>query len=73
VKSNAARVMGLIFGMNLLSYQALPFALISKSGLTGPEEGDTEIDQDALGNLPEGHFHYRPFESKEGRQDGNEI
>ena len=53
VKSRAIRVIGLILGMNFVSYQSAPFELEQREPGDHPgQEGNAEIDEDALGDLP---------------------
>ena len=53
VNSSAMSVIGLIRGMNTLSYQSRPFAPDQDEPREHPgEERDAEVDEHALGDLP---------------------
>ena len=73
VKSRAIRVMGLIRGMNFVSYQSFPLSLSRvKRVMHAGEEGDAQIDEDALGDLADGDVDGRALQPEPGGQDGDE-
>ncbi len=66
-------VIGLMRGMNFVSYQVLPFSLSSANRVMMPgQERDAEIDEDALGDLAHGDIDGRSREPEPGREDGDE-
>ncbi len=66
-------VMGLIRGMNFVSYHSRPLSLSRlKRVIDAGEERDAQIDEDALGDLADRDVDGRPLEAEPGREDGDE-
>ena len=70
VKSRAIRVMGLIFGMNRSWYHFLSFTLMRMNRVITPgDEGNAEVDEDALRDLAYGDIDDHPLQAEHRRED----
>ena len=66
VNSSAISVIGLIRGMNALAYHPSPSGAPAPAGSAIRDERNSQVNQDAAGDLPDPTSHHTPSIPKSG-------